>query len=258
MNVQIHIDGRQVLGVLYRTDSDLLIYLPGVLVGVKSPPPGDIYPFGELFAAINGKAARSYVHIYGQDGEELAGVVRLKRGPDGDVYAKICSLAELPQADIPPGFVLCPKCKGSGTESIPVPEFIQEEGWGKQAKVRCDLCWGTGVLPKPQAFGGEGDPQFALGYWDCVCQQDYIHPDNHDVCLFCGATQDAQPASRADEVRRHLAALGVEVEKGEVKRIERSPTPAEADGLVCSGCDQVFECVEQQPGGDECQGRRLS
>ncbi len=37
MNVQIYIDGRQVLGVLYRTDSDLLIHLPGVLVVVKSP-----------------------------------------------------------------------------------------------------------------------------------------------------------------------------------------------------------------------------
>jgi len=210
MNVQIHIDGRQVLGVLYRTDSDLLIHLPGVLVGVKSPPPGDIYPFGELFAAINGKAARSYVHIYGQDGEELAGVVRLKRGPDGDVYAKICSLADLPQADIPPGFVLCPKCKGSGTESIPAPEFIQEEGWGKQAKVRCDLCWGEGVLPKLSPCGC-GDVQFALGYWDCECKQDYIHPNNHDVCLVCGSSREEQPLSRAEEALRwYLAALDVE------------------------------------------------
>jgi len=151
-----------------------------------------------------------------------------------------------------PGYLRCPVCKGSGAVSVPAPEFTKEEGWGEQAKARCDLCWGTGILPEPQAFGSEGEVQFVLGWWDCKCEQDYIHPENHDHCTICGAIQEDQPPSRANEVRRHLTTvLGVEQQK-------RSPTITEADGLVCSGCDQVFECVKQQPGGDECQARRLS
>ncbi|MBU2612001.1 MAG: hypothetical protein KJ606_13815 [Chloroflexi bacterium] len=106
-------------------------------------------------------------------------------------------------------YVCCPACKGSGAVSVPAPEFVKEEGWGETAKARCDLCWGTGVLPKLQVYG-EGEVSFALGWWDCECEKDYIHPDNHDACPVCGASQGEQPQGRADEVRRYLAALGVE------------------------------------------------
>ena len=245
MNVQIIIDGKPVEGVLYHAGSGLLVHLPGFLAGKSRK---GLCSFGELFTQIIGKKNNGWVHI----GEWLERTP-LRRGPDGWVYARVCeSPADLPPEDkVLPGYLRCPVCKGSGAVSVPAPEFTMEEGWGEQAKARCDLCWGTGIVPKPQVYG-EGEVQFVLGWWDCKCEQDYIHPENHDHCTICGAIQEDQPPSRANEVRRHLTTvLGVEQQK-------RSPTITEADGLVCSGCDQVFECVKQQPGGDECQARRLS
>lgn len=37
-------------------------------------------------------------------------------------------------------------------------------------------------------------------YWDCECQDNYIHPRSVKVCKICQAQQDDQPNSRVTEV----------------------------------------------------------
>ena len=41
-------------------------------------------------------------------------------------------------------------------------------------------------------------------YWDCECDQDYIHPASQHTCECCQATRDAQPDARVDEVQQML------------------------------------------------------
>jgi hypothetical protein len=115
------------------------------------------------------------------------------------------------------GTLCCPKCGGGGCQR-------HEEG-GKPSLGRCPLCWGTGVIPAIQTYQS-GDLEFALGYWDCECLTDTIHPENHDRCTICGAIQEDQPPSRAGEVREYLASFGVVVTKAQ-----------EADS--CSRCHLV-------------------
>lgn len=38
-------------------------------------------------------------------------------------------------------------------------------------------------------------------YWDCECEQDFIHSKNCDMCIYCGALKDEQPDSRVNEVK---------------------------------------------------------
>jgi hypothetical protein len=37
-------------------------------------------------------------------------------------------------------------------------------------------------------------------FWDCECDQDYIHPAAIAACEHCGSVQDDQPISHANEV----------------------------------------------------------
>jgi len=37
-------------------------------------------------------------------------------------------------------------------------------------------------------------------YWDCECEENYIHPKTQPKCNICGAVADEQPDSRVDEV----------------------------------------------------------
>lgn len=39
-------------------------------------------------------------------------------------------------------------------------------------------------------------------YWDCECENHYIHPKTVETCAICGAEQDEQPDSIAQEVRK--------------------------------------------------------
>ncbi len=39
-----------------------------------------------------------------------------------------------------------------------------------------------------------------LGYWDCDCENNYIHPIEQNECVVCEALEDEQPNSRTDEV----------------------------------------------------------
>ncbi len=48
-------------------------------------------------------------------------------------------------------------------------------------------------------------------YWDCECQDNYVHPKTKKKCLRCGFTSDEMPDSRLIEVQM----LGFEVTKTE-------------------------------------------
>jgi hypothetical protein len=37
-------------------------------------------------------------------------------------------------------------------------------------------------------------------YWDCGCDDDYIHPANHFRCPICGVSREEQPDSKVEEV----------------------------------------------------------
>lgn len=42
--------------------------------------------------------------------------------------------------------------------------------------------------------------ELADQFWDCECEDLYIHPVTKKRCLACGAHQDEQPNSRVNEV----------------------------------------------------------
>jgi len=48
-------------------------------------------------------------------------------------------------------------------------------------------------------------------YWDCECEQNYIHPKTIKQCWICGAKSSQQPDSIAEEVKKYIR----EKEKGE-------------------------------------------
>ena len=37
-------------------------------------------------------------------------------------------------------------------------------------------------------------------YWDCNCEDQYIHPKRTEVCPICGAHADGQPDSLTTEI----------------------------------------------------------
>jgi len=45
-----------------------------------------------------------------------------------------------------------------------------------------------------------GDLTLASEYWDCECEQYYIHPKSVKHCPLCGEYQEDMPNSRACEV----------------------------------------------------------
>ncbi|GAB4404199.1 MAG: hypothetical protein OHK003_32160 [Anaerolineales bacterium] len=45
-----------------------------------------------------------------------------------------------------------------------------------------------------------GDIRTTPLFWDCECDERYIHPAGEDVCPRCEARREDQPNSRANEV----------------------------------------------------------
>lgn len=42
-------------------------------------------------------------------------------------------------------------------------------------------------------------------FWDCECENNYIHPASDESCILCGAIREEQPDSRVDEVlQQHI------------------------------------------------------
>lgn len=42
-------------------------------------------------------------------------------------------------------------------------------------------------------------------FWDCECDDNYIHPDNSIECMFCGVKAEDAPDARLNEVIGMLA-----------------------------------------------------
>jgi hypothetical protein len=40
-------------------------------------------------------------------------------------------------------------------------------------------------------------------FWDCECEEDYIHPATQEVCLACNTRREDAPDARVDEVFRY-------------------------------------------------------
>jgi hypothetical protein len=41
-------------------------------------------------------------------------------------------------------------------------------------------------------------------FWDCECEDNYIHPKTETTCSICGVRHDEQPDARLQEVLRML------------------------------------------------------
>lgn len=41
-------------------------------------------------------------------------------------------------------------------------------------------------------------------FWDCECDEHYIHPKTENYCINCGAIRKDQPDSRVDEVEKYF------------------------------------------------------
>ena len=46
-----------------------------------------------------------------------------------------------------------------------------------------------------------GDVTLNLDYWDCECEQEYIHSTTQRMCHVCGAMRKDLPPSRDNEVQ---------------------------------------------------------
>lgn len=46
-----------------------------------------------------------------------------------------------------------------------------------------------------------GDIVLNLDYWDCECQNNFIHPISQKRCNACGSEQEECPSSRENEVQ---------------------------------------------------------
>jgi hypothetical protein len=40
-------------------------------------------------------------------------------------------------------------------------------------------------------------------FWDCECEECFIHPAYQDLCLMCGVYREDKPDARVDEVLSH-------------------------------------------------------
>ena len=202
MQIQILINGLSVEGTVYQAGEGIIIHILGI--AQKTGEETRLLP---QFSALFQPVSSGFIEVGEWDGKayEFEGGVELLQGPDGKVWAHVCELSDLPSAKPPAGTIACPAFRGSGVTRD------NDDATGKIFTGRCSLCWGTGVIPSFEP-SREGEIVYALGYWDCKCKTDRIHPDNHDHCPVCGAVSDNQPASRASEVQEYLATLGQVVE----------------------------------------------
>lgn len=44
-------------------------------------------------------------------------------------------------------------------------------------------------------------------FWDCECEEMYIHPSFQDVCILCSSCREDQPDARVDEILNHSIGL---------------------------------------------------
>ncbi len=56
-----------------------------------------------------------------------------------------------------------------------------------------------------------GNIKSANEYWDCECNNNYIHNKGEFTCVLCNAISDDQPDSRVNEVKRMLKSKNVSI-----------------------------------------------
>lgn len=49
-----------------------------------------------------------------------------------------------------------------------------------------------------------GDITLNLEYWDCECENNYIHNISETICPVCNSIQENQPNSREPEVLKYV------------------------------------------------------
>jgi hypothetical protein len=54
------------------------------------------------------------------------------------------------------------------------------------------------------------------GFWDCACDDNYIHRSRLDECPICGCLQEEQPDSMLDEILIHFSDKLDEDERAEM------------------------------------------
>ena len=199
MQIEILINGLPFEGTAYQAGEGLIIHIASV-----APKTGDELGVLPQFSTLFQPVSSGFIEVGEWDGKayEYEGGVELLQGPDGKVWAQVYELANLPSAEPPAGTIGCPVCRGSGVARE------EDDATGKIFTRRCFLCSGTGVIPSWEP-SREGNIVYALGFWNCECEMNYIHPENHNHCLVCGAVADNQPASRAGEVQKYLAEFGL-------------------------------------------------
>lgn len=52
---------------------------------------------------------------------------------------------------------------------------------------------------------GTSGMDLAMDWWDCECEEDYIHETSVKKCQKCGYEQDDCPTSRVNEVEEMLS-----------------------------------------------------
>ncbi len=63
------------------------------------------------------------------------------------------------------------------------------------------------VLIEPQNVGRADAFYTTPLFWDCECEQGYIHSCTEETCAICKATREESPDSRIDEIFRHAQEL---------------------------------------------------
>lgn len=60
------------------------------------------------------------------------------------------------------------------------------------------------IVPRYSGKDVTDDCMTTPAFWDCECEENYIHPRNISRCGRCGAKRDDQPDARLDEVKEML------------------------------------------------------
>jgi len=58
-----------------------------------------------------------------------------------------------------------------------------------------------------------GGVSLNLEYWDCDCEENYIHSSKIPYCKICNTYEDDSPNSRMDEVEWHIRENGDEYDR---------------------------------------------
>lgn len=62
-------------------------------------------------------------------------------------------------------------------------------------------------------YVSSGGVVLTTNYWDCECDDNYIHSTNEERCLKCDTLKEDGPDSHAFEVLRNMYGLGKTIDR---------------------------------------------